>query len=78
MRDLVQALVTKDLLAVRDSLATTTASRHPGHVGTVLPSCTLVCAMWSAVIATCPNLSDDAPSIATCMLTDSLHLIEDR
>lgn len=71
MPALVTAVATQNLSQIRDRLIAVAAAY--GNSSPVLTSkCTMVCAMWAGIICSQGTSTDDAASIASCMLHDAL------
>lgn len=76
MPALIEAVTTKDLLSIRDLLASEAEDRLRDASPGLVASCTMVCLMWSMVLTSTAPDAADAESIAWCMLVDTLTLLE--
>ncbi|MDN5898952.1 MAG: hypothetical protein L0H74_02680 [Brachybacterium sp.] len=77
MPALIEAVTTKDLLSIRDLLASEAEDRLRNTSPGLVASCTMVCLMWSMVLTSTSLGVEDAESIAQCTLVDTLVLLED-
>lgn len=74
MPALVSAVAAQDLSQVRDRLVAAAAAHGTSSPG-LTSRCTLVCAMWAGIIYSLGTSTDDAASIASCMLHDTLTIL---
>lgn len=75
MPALVSAVAAQDLSQVRDRLVVAAAAAHGTSSPGLTSRCTLVCAMWAGIIYSLGTSTDDAASIASCMLHDTLTIL---
>ncbi|WP_341855726.1 hypothetical protein [Brachybacterium sp. GPGPB12] len=73
MPALVTAIATQNLPQIRDRLVAVAVAHSAGSQG-LTSSRMLVCAMWAGVICSQGASTDDAASIASCMLHDALTI----
>lgn len=75
MPALVEAVVARDLLLIRDLLADEVNSHLRYTSPGLIASCTMVWMMWSFIVISA-STRGDAESVARCMLVDALALLQ--